>query len=324
MRWGKIVWFLVLAFALSWSIAGVFFGLGGTLNSIWAVPVLLLYMFMPMTAALIVQKGIYREPVLKPLGIRLDLRRLGWFGVGWVLPPLIALAAFGVSLLLPHIHFSPGMEGMIAQYRERLTPEQVAAAQRQLAAFPWPVLLAILLAQGMVAGATINLVAAFGEELGWRGLLVRELAPWRFWPAALAIGAVWGLWHAPIIWHGYNYPQHPRLGVLMMTAFAMLFGPLITYVRLRARSVIAAALMHGTFNGTAGLAYVFLAGGSDLTRGVLGVAGFIVMAILNLVLLFADRRLLREPMAAWLEEEERPAPPANSDDAPNQDASTES
>lgn len=314
MRWGKIAWFLGLTFALSWGIAGVFFGLGGTLSSPWALPVLLLYMFMPMTSALIVQKGIYREPVLKPLGIRFNPRLLVWFGVGWVLPPLIALAAFGVSLLLPHIQFSPGMEGMIAQYRERLTPEQLAAMQRQLAAFPWPVLLAILLVQGMVAGTTINLIAAFGEELGWRGLLVRELAPWRFWPAALAIGAVWGLWHAPVIWHGYNYPQHPRLGVLMMIAFAMLFGPLITYVRLRARSVIAASLLHGTFNGTAGLAYVFLVGGSDLTRGVLGVAGFIVLAILNLALLFADRRLLREPMGNLLAEEDA-SPPA--DNAPN-------
>ncbi|MHB0937841.1 MAG: hypothetical protein ACYC6A_15755 [Armatimonadota bacterium] len=180
MRWGKIAWFLILTFALSWGIAGAFFGLGGTLDSPWSLPVLLLYMFMPMTSALIVQRGIYREPVLRPLGIRLDLRRLGWFGVAWVVPPLIALAAFGVSLLLPDIRFSPGMEGMIAQYRDRLTPEQLAAMQRQLAAIPWPALLAIILAQGMIAGATINLVAAFGEELGWRGLLVRELAPWRF------------------------------------------------------------------------------------------------------------------------------------------------
>lgn len=306
MRWGKIAWFLLLAFALSWGIAGVYFGLGGTLDSLTALPVLLLYMFMPLTAALIVQKGIYREPVLRPLGIRLDVRRLGWFGAAWVLPPLLALAAFGVSLLLPGTRFAPGMEGIIAQYGDQLTPEQIAAMQRQLAAIPWPAMLAILLVQGMIAGATLNLVAAFGEELGWRGLLVRELASWRFWPAALAIGVVWGLWHAPIIWQGYNYPEHPRLGVLMMTAFTVLFTPLITYARLRARSVFAAALMHGTLNGTAGLSLIFLAGGSDLTRGVLGAAGFIVLAAVNLALLLADRRLLREPMAAWLAKEEPP------------------
>jgi len=311
MRWAKIAWFLLLTFAMSWGMVWTYFGLGGTLTSPWAIPVMLLYMFMPMTAALIVQKGIYRQPVLQPLGIRFDWRRLRWFIGAWVLPALTALAAFGVSLLLPHIHFASGMEGMIAQYRDRLTPDQIAAMQRQIAAIPWPALLAIMLVQGLLAGATINLVAAFGEELGWRGFLVRELSSWRFWPAALVIGIIWGIWHAPIIWHGYNYPQHPHLGVLMMTAFTVLLTPLMIYVRLRARSVLAAALMHGVINGTAGVSFVFLAGGSDLTRGILGAAGFIVLAVLNLVLVFYDRRLLREPMRVLLDEDEPAAAPPN-------------
>jgi len=307
MRWGKIAWFILLSFGLSWGIALAYFGSGGTLTSPWALPVLLLYMFMPMTAALVIQKGIYREPALGPLGIRLDRRYLGWFVLAWVLPALIALAAFGVSLLLPGIRFAPGMEGMIAQYGDRLTPEQLAEMKRQLAAIPWPALLALILAQGLIAGATINLIAAFGEELGWRGFLVRELSPWRFWPASLLIGVVWGIWHAPVILQGYNYPEHPRLGVLMMTAFAALFTPLITYLRLRAHSVFAAALMHGALNGAAGVSFVFLADGSDLTRGVLGAAGFIVLAALNLGLAIYDRRLLREPLRAWLTEEKTTA-----------------
>jgi membrane protease YdiL (CAAX protease family) len=251
-------------------------------------------MFGPTVVALLLQKGVYREPVKQPLGISFRLNR--WFFVAWLLPPVIALAAFGVALLLPGIHFSPDMQGMIAMYGDRLTPEQLAQMRQQLAIIPWPVLLLIMLVQGMVAGATINLIAAFGEELGWRGLLVGELRPMRFWPAALLIGVIWGFWHAPIIWQGYNYPQHPHWGVLMMVAFTTLFSPLITYVRLRARSVFAASLMHGTFNGTAGLAFVFLIGGNDLTRGVLGVPGFIVLVVLNLALLLYDRRLLREPI----------------------------
>ena len=80
---------------------------------------------------------------------------------------------------------------MIAQYRDRLTPDQLAAMQRQIAAIPWPALLALMLVQGLFAGATINLVAAFGEELGWRGFLVRELSSWRFWPAAERSSRMW-------------------------------------------------------------------------------------------------------------------------------------
>lgn len=53
-------------------------------------------------------------------------------------------------------------------------------------------------------GATVNAVFAFGEEFGWRGYLLWELAPWGFWRASFAIGVVWGLWHAPIIVAGYR------------------------------------------------------------------------------------------------------------------------
>jgi membrane protease YdiL (CAAX protease family) len=41
-------------------------------------------------------------------------------------------------------------------------------------------------------------MAALGEELGWRGFLLARLVPaWGLLPSALAIGLVWGLWHLP-------------------------------------------------------------------------------------------------------------------------------
>src|SRR5436305_814196 len=57
---------------------------------------------------------------------------------------------------------------------------------------------------------------AFGEQWGWRGYLLPRLLPLGQWPALLLSGAIWGLWHAPVILLGYNYPQHPILGVLVM------------------------------------------------------------------------------------------------------------
>jgi hypothetical protein len=44
---------------------------------------------------------------------------------------------------------------------------------------------------GLVAGPTVNTVAAFGEEVGWRGLLLRELETLGFWQASALIGVVW-------------------------------------------------------------------------------------------------------------------------------------
>ncbi len=48
--------------------------------------------------------------------------------------------------------------------------------------------------------------------------------------------------------------------------------------------------MHGSLNGTAGLAFILVAGGDDLTNGVLGLAGFVVLALANLALYLWIRR----------------------------------
>src|SRR5690606_13655645 len=41
-------------------------------------------------------------------------------------------------------------------------------------------------------GALLNMIPAFGEELGWRGWLLPSLMPLGTWPALLISGAVWG------------------------------------------------------------------------------------------------------------------------------------
>jgi membrane protease YdiL (CAAX protease family) len=278
----KKAWiFLALTFLFSWIILPIYFALGGKFNSPFTLVVLLLYMFVPMTMAIVVQKFIYREPLREPLGIWFKPNR--WFLYAWFLPPLLAIATLGVSLLLPGIRFSPEMEGMYQRFGSSLTPEQLRQMRDQAAALPihpfW-----IGLFSGLIAGVTINAVAAFGEELGWRGLLQKELEPLGFWKSSLLIGVIWGIWHAPIIWQGYNYPEHPQIGVVMMTIFTTLFAPLISYARLKSKSVIAAAIMHGTLNGTAGIALLVVAGGNDLTIGITGLAGLIALALASLIL----------------------------------------
>jgi len=188
------------------------------------------------------------------------------------------------------------MAGFFKQLEAVLTPEQLARMKEQASAFPvHPIWLG--LAQGLIAGITANAVAAFGEELGWRGFLQNELGYMGFWKSSLIIGLVWGIWHAPLILQGYNYPQHPLLGVFMMTAFTMLLAPLFSYVRLKAKSVIAAAIMHGTLNGTGGLSTMLIVGGNDLTVGLLGVAGLVTLALADVMLLIYDRFWAKEAIA---------------------------
>ncbi len=281
-RLNRAAVFVAVAFGLSWSLALAFFALGGQWRSPAGTLVGIVYMFTPMTAALIVQKFICREPIKGPLGISFRLNK--WFVIALLAPAVAALAAFAVALLRPGVTYSPEMAGVI----ERLTPGQVEQLRRQMAALPvhpfW-----MALAGGLVAGATVNAVAGFGEELGWRGFLQRELSSLGFWKSSWLVGVVWGVWHAPIILQGHNYPDHPRLGVAMMVVFCVLCSPLFAYVRPKARSVVAAAVMHGALNGTVGLSFMMLSTADDLRVGMTGLAGFFVLALANLLIYAAER-----------------------------------
>lgn len=282
----KAAVFVGLTFFLSYLLIGLYLALGGKWVAPWSMIIAVLYMFIPMTVGIVVQKLIYKESVMGPLGVSFKLNR--WFLVAWLLPPAAAIATLGLSLLFPGVEYSPDMAGFYERFENVLSPEQLSRMKAQAEVLPVHVFW-IALIQGLVAGVTINAVAGFGEELGWRGLLQKELGYLGFWRSSAVIGVIWGVWHAPLILQGHNYPQHPVPGVFMMTVWTLLLSPIFSYVRLKAKSVIGAAVMHGSLNATAGLALVVIKGGSDLTVGVTGLAGFIVLALVNVGIFVCDR-----------------------------------
>jgi membrane protease YdiL (CAAX protease family) len=103
-------------------------------------------------------------------------------------------------------------------------------------------------------------VFALGEELGWRGFLLPRLLPLGQWRAILLSGAIWGIWHAPAILQGHNYPGRPVAGVFMMIVFCVLLGAIFSWLYLRTRSPWAPALAHGSINAIAGLPILFMTG----------------------------------------------------------------
>ena len=282
----KVGLYILVTFALSWGLFGLFILLGGRYGPPWSAVVSLVYMFTPAAAVLIVQKLVYREGVIRELGVFSAPN--WWYLAAWLAPLTLSLGALGVGLLLPGVDLDPSMEGFVRQQGERLSAEEMAEARRQTEMLPihpfW-----VILVGGMGAGLSINAVAGFGEELGWRGLMRKELMHLGFWRMSALVGVVWGFWHAPLILQGHNYPQHPRIGVLMMVVFGVLISPLFSYVRARSRSVVAPAVLHGTLNGVAGLAVIVLAGGNDLSIGVSGLSGFAVLLLVNLSIYLHQR-----------------------------------
>ncbi len=295
MRFKKVILFIGLTFFVSWLMAILFFTFGGRWGTATSIVMAACYMFVPMVVAVIVQRVVCKEPVKEPLGISFKLNR--WFLVAWLLPSVIALACLGVGLLLPGVEYSPSMEGLRERLASVVTSEQLEQMENLPSIFQsHPILMGLLL--GLIAGITVNAVAGFGEELGWRGLLQKELGFLGFWKSSMIIGVIWGVWHWPIILQGHNYPEHPITGIFMMVVLCVLLAPIFGYVRLKAKSVVAAAIIHGSLNATAGISVLVVKGGSDLTVGIPGLSGFIVLSAVNLGILIYERSLVKGPVTA--------------------------
>ncbi|HNO92943.1 MAG TPA: CPBP family intramembrane metalloprotease [Anaerolineales bacterium] len=128
----------------------------------------------------------------------------------------------------------------------------------------------VVLSQSLLAltlAPFLNMLFTMGEELGWRGFLLPRLLPLGQWKAVLWSGLIWGLWHAPVIVQGHNYPGYPILGVFMMIVFCFLLGTIIAWLYINTKSPWVAALAHGAVNAIAGLPVLFLAPGFNMAFG---------------------------------------------------------
>ena len=275
----KVFIFLAICYGISFLAAAIFHWCGGEYKSIWGNLLASVYMFFPLLSVLITQL-ITGEKLFSGIGLSFKINR--WWWLGWlVLIPLPIFLSLPVSALFPGVSLSADGE-MLHQTMETLKAQGLPLG-------PGGVLLITLLS-GLVAGLTVNAVFAFGEEAAWRGFLHRCLKGMGFWKESLVIGLIWGFWHAPLILMGHNYPDHPVAGVFMMVAFCVLFTPLMILIREKSGSVVMAAVAHGTVNALAGVSIIYLSGFDELLCGFPGLAGFIVLAVVDILIFFFRKR----------------------------------
>lgn len=139
----------------------------------------------------------------------------------------------------------------------------------------------------------VNHVAAFGEEIGWRGfllpLLMDELGVQK---AVLLDGVLWGMAHAPLVCFGLNYtgdyPGAPWSGILMMVLFATSTGIFFSYLTLKSRSIFPACIAHGAINAIREApllicldSYNALLGPKP--SGLIGMTGFLILGAVILI-----------------------------------------
>lgn len=278
----QTILFAILVILISWTAAALFYLLNGNLQTTAGFVFASGYMFFPLLSVVIVQ-AIHKEPILKGLGVSFKLNR--WFAVAWLLPVLFNVAAMFASALFPPMRFStetPILQDALAQMSQSI-PDIDAYK-----------LFAITIVSGLSAGITINALFAFGEEIAWRGWLLKQFEGVTFLKASLIIGVFWGIWHAPLIAMGHNYAQHPFIGLGMMIVCCVLLTPVIQYIRVKSKSVITAAIFHGTLNAGAGMSLMYIDNFNDLLGGSAGLAGFLVLLVINCSLFAIDKWVTKE------------------------------
>jgi membrane protease YdiL (CAAX protease family) len=221
-----------------------------TTQGLWAIA-----MWGPGIAAIITTLLIAKVPFNS-----LRLNTLGpkrFYLWAWFLPVVLTLLSglftvlFGIAKL--DLNFTMIRTAMEAAAGGNEVPVEVIVLSQTL--------LALTLAP------FLNMLFTMGEELGWRGFLLPRLMPLGQWKAALWSGVIWGVWHAPVIVQGHNYPGYPVLGVFMMIIFCILLGTIITWLYINTKSPWVAALAHGSVNAIAGVPVLFLAPGFNMAFG---------------------------------------------------------
>ncbi|WP_306252883.1 CPBP family intramembrane glutamic endopeptidase [Parvularcula sp. IMCC14364] len=281
----RSVVFLLISCTYSW---GLFYALrmGGLIGETFKagdVIYLFAYMFGPAIGALVTAMMFDRGALKKMLGLRF-MPSLWWL-VAILVPALAILAATWLSPFFNGVETQSYADGIRPVLESQLGEEQAATALDSM-----PPFLVVLLLSALT-GALINGIATLSEELGWRGYLWSVFRPGGFWSAALFTGLAWGLWHAPIIVHGHNYPGEPVLGPIMMVGFCLMLSPWMGYLRDRSGSVFAGSIFHGVLNAVAPMTLFVLVTDDVFLRGIVGIPGLIVMVLMTVPLFFLPKKV---------------------------------
>jgi membrane protease YdiL (CAAX protease family) len=225
VRWAQVMGFITLAYGIAWSVwfalvphLSRYLGATRTPTKFTAPASVIAGMFGPAIAAVIMRRFVSKEPLRTSLGpIR---HRVRYYAIALIAPALtIALLIdLGVGFHVAHFRSNGNL-----------------------------VVLVMVLALNALS---LNAVFAFGEEYGWRGYLLPRLLPLGEARAAVVVGVIWGLWHAPLLIAGLNYPGvNPWIAVAMFVPTAVLMSLLFTRLYVAAGgSVLVATLLHASLN----------------------------------------------------------------------------
>jgi len=201
-------------FLISWALQGLAIATTSDINSdaaeLWLVGTMLVPAFVTI-GFLVMNKSLRGRILWKPT------RNIFGLVLAAVLVP--TLIAFVVLAILQH--FGYGVSGWFTFATSGVNisggPYLLGSGQQSWALFALNILVTAIFY------SFLNAIPAAGEEFAWRGFLQGLLVE-RFGTlkALTLLGFIWSMWHLPAQLAGYNYPEYPIVGSLLISPLELI------------------------------------------------------------------------------------------------------
>jgi membrane protease YdiL (CAAX protease family) len=248
--WQRVGLFLVLTYAISapFEYLAIVAGSMGAAGGLYAIG----GMWSPGIAAFITA-AVFRKEV-GSFGWRWGKTRYQIWSI--IIPFLYCLVGYGLVWLF-------GLGGFL--------PDKIVAGLTSLA-----------------TSFTVGSVFALGEEIGWSGFLVPQVAKeFGFTKAALTRGIVWSVWHYPMIIGGIYRNESPIwfnlvCFTILLTGTSFIF----TWFRLKSGSLWTGTFLHASDNAFIQSFFRRITSATAITAYFIDEFG-VALAFLSIILAFA-------------------------------------
>jgi CAAX protease family protein len=193
----------------------------------------------------------------------------------WLIYGVVLTAFYGLQTFLNYV-FKLG----------QVVDLKAAFPQLAVANMPTSALMLTMAFNIVIVGPFLGLIVTFGEEYGWRGYLQTELTRLGRVRGVLLLGVIWGIWHWPVIWMGYNYPGQPIIGSIAMVIWCVILAYFLAYAVFKSNGVWTAAYLHALNNQALSFFMLTMVMPTNvlLSFGI-GVPGLVLGAIVVLLIL---------------------------------------
>ncbi len=304
MNHRKILLFLGITYGITWATFAALEQMSSSDGGLMSVLLTILYRWGPAIAAIYVARQVYRSPLKFP---PLDSMAGRWFflALAWAaslaLGTLLLVWLGGNVLELPLLG---RLDWSTDELINRLSTDDntAAAVPAWFGDLPGGVIFAMMFFIQFLLGTTLYIAYTYGEEIGWRGFLLRETRPMGFWGGNLLVGLFAGIWHIPFLVTSGLEGIHLMTGLVALLLFHISLAFPLAYFVEKSGHFITAAAVQGVLTALAGTLQLFMVEGHHAIASLLGGIGILLCLVSAWLIAHFDPNFVDQYQAEKIED----------------------